>query len=234
VAKGPKDEVHRRLVAAIRAAAKARGVQLTHVPDLAGVSRSHFWDVMAGRKSPTVTWLTKIAIALRVELADLVGGTGPAALVPLPIRTGGKKVPLMSVRAAAGAFTEPEAVEAAGYINAHTRRTIKPGMFAVAVSGRSMEPTIRDGAICLFRPMEARDPDGKILLLQLRDARDPESGGRYTVKRLKVVARSGSRVAKVRLEPINREFKPMVLEEDPMRQLTPLAEFLEVLVPADH
>ena len=135
------------MVAAIRAAAKARGVQLTHVPDLAGVSRSHFWDVMAGRKSPTVTWLTKIAIAERVELADLLGGTGAAAVVPMPIRGRGKKVPLMSVKAAAGAFTEPEAVEAAGYINAHTRRTIKPGMFAVAVSGRSMEPTIRDGAI---------------------------------------------------------------------------------------
>jgi len=233
VARGPKDEVHKRLVINVRAAAKARGVQLTHVPDLAGVSRSHFWDVRAGRKSPTVAWLTKVAVALRCEPSDLLGGTGPAAPVTA-IARGSKRVPVESVRAAAGAFTEPEAVEAAGYIDAHTRRIIKPGMFAAAVSGRSMEPLIRDGAICLFRPMEGRDPDGKVLLLQLRDARDPESGGRYTVKRFRVVGRIGGRISKVRLEPINREFQAIVLEEDPMRQLTLIAEFLEILVPASH
>jgi SOS-response transcriptional repressor LexA len=220
-------------VTQVRGAAKARGVQLTHVPDLAGVSRSHFWDVLAGRKSPTVAWLTKVASALRSEPSDLLAVNGHQAPMPLVSRTR-KRVPLMSVRAAAGAFTEPEAVEPAGYLNVRTRRTIKQGMFAVAVSGRSMEPLIRDGAICLFRPMEGRDPDGRVVLLQLRDARDPESGGRYTVKRFKVLARSGRRITRVRLEPINREFKSMVLDEDPERELKVIAEFLEVLVPADR
>src|ERR1043165_1319358 len=135
----------------VKAAAKARGVQLPHVPDLAGVSRSHFWDVLAGRKSPTVTWLTKIAIALHVEPAQLLS-------------------------AETGASPERGSGEPAGYINVHTRRTIKDGMFAAVVSGRSMEPLIRDGAIGLFRPMDEKDPDGKVVLLQLRDARDPESG----------------------------------------------------------
>ena len=232
MAKGPKDEVHRRLVTQVRAAAKARGVQLTHVPDLAGVSRSHFWDVLAGRKSPTVAWLTKVAVALRSEPSDLLSVNGPPP--PIPISRASKRVKLVSVRAAAGAFSEPEAVEPAGYITAPTRRAIKPNMFAVAVSGRSMEPLIRDGAICLFRPMEGRDPDGRVVLLQLRDARDPESGGRYTVKRFKVLARSGRRITRVRLEPINKEFSPMVMDEDPERELKIIAEFLEVLVPAGH
>jgi SOS-response transcriptional repressor LexA len=232
VAKGPKDEVHKRLVIQVRAAAKVRGVQLTHVPDLAGVSRSHFWDVLAGRKSPTVSWLTKVAVALDYEPHDLLGGIGLAP--PLAIITRkGKKVPLVSMRAAAGAFSEPESVEPAGFINASTRRVIKPGMFAAAVSGRSMEPLIRDGSICLFRP-GVKVLEDKVLLLQLRDARDPESGGRYTVKRFKAAGRSGERVTKVRLEPINRSFRPIVLEEDPMRQLTVIAEFLEVLVQADR
>jgi len=79
-----------------------------------------------------------------------------------------------------------------------------------------------------------RDPDGKVVLLQLRESRDPESGGRYTVKRFKVVARSGKRITRVRLEPNNREFSPMVLDEDPERELKIIAEFLEVLVPAGH
>lgn len=219
-------------MAQVRAAAKARGVQLTHVPDLAGVSRSHFWDVLAGRKSPTVSWLTKVAVALRSEPSELLSVNGRPA--PIPISRASKRVKLVSVRAAAGAFSEPEAVEPAGYITAPTRRTIKPNMFAVAVSGRSMEPLIRDGAICLFRPMEGRDPDGRVVLLQLRDERDPESGGRYTVKRFRVLARSGRRITRVRLEPVNKEFSPMVMDEDPERELKIIAEFLEVLVPAGH
>jgi len=36
----------------------------------------------------------------------------------------------------------------------------------------------------------------------------------------------------VRLQPANREFEAIVLSDDPMRQLTLIAEFLEVLVPA--
>src|ERR1043165_1248402 len=108
----------------VKAAAKARGVQLPHVPDLAGVSRSHFWDVLAGRKSPTVTWLTKIAIALHVEPAQLLSAeTGRTPGVSTP--GGGKRVPRMSVKAAAGAFTEQESGEPPGYINLPTRRTIK-------------------------------------------------------------------------------------------------------------
>lgn len=230
MARGPKDEVHRRLVTQVRAAAKTRGVQLTHVPDLAGVSRSHFWDVLAGRKSPTVAWLSKVAVALRSEPSELLSPAGPSA--PIPTARASKRVPLVSVRAAAGAFTEPEAVEPAGYITAPTRRAIKPGMFAAAVSGRSMEPLIRDGAICLFRPMESRDPNDKVVLLQLRDARDPESGGRYTVKRFKVAERRDGEVVRVRLESLNRDFEAMELEEDPMSRLVPLAEFLEVLARA--
>ena len=232
VGRGSKDEVHRRLVMAIRAIAKARGVQLTHVPDLSGVSRSHFWDVLAGRKSPTVSWLSKVAAALRCEPFELLSWT--AAATPLPAARAGKRVPLVTVRAAAGAFSEPEAVDLAGYITAPTRRAIKPEMFALAVSGRSMEPLIRDGSICLFRPIEGRDPNERVVLLQLRDARDPESGGRYTVKRFKVAGRKEGRVTRVRLEPVNREFQPIALEEDPMQQLRVIAEFLEVLVPAPH
>ena len=66
------DELHRRMVRRIKAAAKKRGMLLTHLPDRAAVSRSHFWDVLAGRKSPTLAWVSKIAAALEVDGSDLV------------------------------------------------------------------------------------------------------------------------------------------------------------------
>ncbi|MBI5487415.1 MAG: helix-turn-helix transcriptional regulator [Deltaproteobacteria bacterium] len=61
----------------IRDLATARHVPVSHLPDRAGVARSHFWDVMAGRKSPTLKWLAKIAATLDVD---------PAALLAAPKR----------------------------------------------------------------------------------------------------------------------------------------------------
>ena len=66
------DELHRRVVTRIREVAEERGIPLTHLPDRAGVARSHFWDVLAGRKSPTLAWLGKIAAALEVDAGVLV------------------------------------------------------------------------------------------------------------------------------------------------------------------
>jgi transcriptional regulator with XRE-family HTH domain len=38
----------------------------------AGVSRSHFWEVMAGHRSPTLKWLSKIAASLEVDASVLL------------------------------------------------------------------------------------------------------------------------------------------------------------------
>ncbi len=66
------DELHRRLARNLRAIAKARHVTLSHVPDLAGVSRAQFWDVVAGRRSPTLRFLGRVAAALEVDASDLL------------------------------------------------------------------------------------------------------------------------------------------------------------------
>ena len=66
------DDLHRRLVRKIKATAKKQRMPISHLPDHAGVARSHFWDVLAGRKSPTLAWVSKIAAALDVDGGDLV------------------------------------------------------------------------------------------------------------------------------------------------------------------
>lgn len=66
------DQYHQQLAVRIRAIAKEKGVPLTHLADLSGRSRSHFWDVMACRKSPTLKWLISLAEALEVEPAELL------------------------------------------------------------------------------------------------------------------------------------------------------------------
>lgn len=66
------DDLHARLVSRIKEKAEAKHISLSHLPDRAGVSRAHFWDVLGGRKSPTVTWLRKVADALEVDGGDLL------------------------------------------------------------------------------------------------------------------------------------------------------------------
>ena len=229
--RGPISEDSRLLDARVRRRAKALGVLITHVPQRAGVSSSHFWAVLKGEKRPTVAWLRKLAAGLECDISELISGEVPKLPAPPRVRES-RRVPLLSVRAAAGAFLESANVEPAGWVTVPAGRVVKEGMFAAAVSGRSMEPLIGDGAICLFWPMETRSPEGKVVLVQLRDARDPETGGRYTVKRFQVTGRREGRPSKVRLQPLNRKLKALVLRGDPMRQLTVVAELLEVLVPA--
>lgn len=71
------DELHRRVVRHIRERAKRGKIPVTHLPDRAGISRSHFFEVMAGRKSPTLKWLGKLAAALGVDAGDLVAQDRP-------------------------------------------------------------------------------------------------------------------------------------------------------------
>ena len=210
-------------------------MQLTHVPDHAGVSRSHFWDVLAGRKSPTLWWVGEVAGALHCEPAELLSTGNPVALLPAAAR-GGRTLPLMSMRAAAAAAGLPATgeIEPARWVVATTRRTLRPGMFAAAVSGRAMEPLIRDGAIGLFRMLEGQEPDGKVVMVQLRGLRDPETGGRYLVRRFRALARRGGRVCRAVLEPENRKFAAVALDEESIARVAPFAEFLEVLVPASR
>ncbi len=66
------DDPHERMVRRLRERARERKIPLSHLPDRAGVARSHFWDVLAGRKSPTLQWLARVAEALGVDVEDLL------------------------------------------------------------------------------------------------------------------------------------------------------------------
>jgi DNA-binding phage protein len=66
------DTVRADMIVRVRRLAEERGVALSLLADFAGVSRSHFFDVLAARKTPTLDWLVKVATALDVDVADLL------------------------------------------------------------------------------------------------------------------------------------------------------------------
>lgn len=143
-------------------------------------------------------------------------------------------VPLVPLKAAAGAFGSPQRTidEGFDWVLVRTSHRLKPGMFVAQVTGKSMEPAIPDGSYCLFRAPVGGTRLGKTVLVQLRDAVDLETGERYTVKRYESEKESdGDSWAhtKVTLKPNNPDFQPIVLTGPDDGELQVVAEFVEVL-----
>jgi len=143
-------------------------------------------------------------------------------------------VPLVPLKAAAGAFSDPQHVEDDNWewVAVDPKRRLRPGMFVAQVVGKSMEPAISDGSYCLFRALVIGTRQGKIVLVQLRHAIDPDNGERYTVKRYqseKVTDGDSWRHARIILKPINPDFQPIELTGAEEGELQVVAELVEVL-----
>ena len=143
-------------------------------------------------------------------------------------------LPLVPLKAAAGAFSDPQYVEddAFKWVSVESRRKLRPGMFVAQVAGKSMEPAIPDGSYCIFRAPVTGTRQGKTVLVQLRDAIDPETGQRYTIKRYqseKVAGEDSWHHEKITLHPMNPDFEPIILTSENQGDLQVIAELVEVL-----
>jgi SOS-response transcriptional repressor LexA len=153
----------------------------------------------------------------------------------LPFRT---HLPVYSLQAAAGRWgperdveTEPEEwIEAPPDL-----RRLTEDMFVARVIGRSMEPLIPDGSLCVFRAGVAGGRQGKrVLVANLGEPGDQ----RFTVKRYESVKRrvddDREQHVRVILHPLNPEFDSWELDYEPFDQdssgrVKVLAEFVGVL-----
>ena len=189
------------------------------------------------------TWMASEAYR-RLRSDDARGGAEPAASGVLPPRLRLVKpqpeeryltcVPLVPLKAAAGAFSDPQQIDDDGcaWAAVETTRRLRRGMFVAQVVGKSMEPTIPDGAYCLFAAPVEGTRRGKTVLVQMRDGADPESGERYTVKRYES-EKAGDGDAwqhtTITLHPVNTDFEPIVLTGEDEEPLQVVAEVVEVL-----
>lgn len=158
----------------------------------------------------------------------------PRTVDPKPAERYVSCVPLVPLKAAAGAFSDPQHIEDDGFewVTVESRHGLRKGMFVAQVVGKSMEPAIPDGAFCLFRAPVEGTRQGKTVLVQLRDATDPETGQRYTVKRYeseKAAKGDSWRHERITLKPANPEFEPIVLTGSDEGELKVIAELVEVL-----
>lgn len=138
-------------------------------------------------------------------------------------------VPVVRLSAAAGGLSEEQLPgELIGTIDPPDHVRLAPGMFAARVIGRSMEPLIPDGSLCLFKPHGGGSRNGQKLLIEKFGSSDATA--QFTVK----VYRSEKRVhedgtwehERIRMIPLNPEFDEWNLTPEEFKVI---GEFVAVL-----
>jgi len=138
-------------------------------------------------------------------------------------------LPRYSLAVAAGKFLENREVEEEAWEEAPSDLRLTRELFVARIQGRSMEPKIPDGSLCVFRQGVTGSRQGRLVLVE-------QLGGgandRYTVKRYaseKIQREDGTwSHDKITLIPLNPEFESWTLdpEEEKFRIV---AEFVRVL-----
>ncbi len=139
-------------------------------------------------------------------------------------------LPVYSLKAVATNFMREEYVEQLGWMKVNQHLKLGTDMFIAQVVGKSMEPTIKDGAFCIFRYERGGSRNGKIVLVESRLVSDPESYQSYTIKRYrskKVYQPDGTWMhEKIILSPDNIDFMDIILENVYEDDFKVVAEFV--------
>lgn len=142
-------------------------------------------------------------------------------------------LPVYSLAAACGKFGEGIDASDEGWMKVDIGKKLNKDMFVTKVVGHSMEPKIPNNSYCVFTKYTGGSREGLIVLAQHHDISDPETGGSYTVKKYrseKKLDRDGTlRHEKIILEPLNREYKPIVLPNVEDGEFKIIAEFVAVI-----
>jgi SOS-response transcriptional repressor LexA len=137
-------------------------------------------------------------------------------------------LPRYSLRAAAGRFLENQAISEEGWTEAPENLRLTSDMFVAQIAGRSMEPLIPDGSLCVFRHGVTGSREGRLVLVENR-----ATGGsdQYAVKRYhsdKGESDGEWRHRRIWVESLNPEYPSWVLDQDE-EQFRVVAEFVRVL-----
>lgn len=138
-------------------------------------------------------------------------------------------LPLYSARAAATKFSEQQDVSSEGWLEVFNVPRLEEGMFICRVEGRSMEPKIPSGSLCVFRAGVTGSRQGRLVLVENRASRGGETE-RYTIKQYwseKSQHPEGWTHTRILLKPLNPDYEAWELDESGTYAV--IAEFVSVL-----
>ncbi len=148
--------------------------------------------------------------------------------VPAKVLQFATHLPRYSLAVAAGLFLSTrDEVTAEEWIEVPPGVKLDQDMFVARIQGHSMEPSIPDGSLCIFRRFGAGSRNEKRVLVENRESVDDQ----YTVKRYKsekIATEEGFLHTRIRLESLNRAYPSWDLDMDEDKYRV-IAEFVRVL-----
>lgn len=141
-------------------------------------------------------------------------------------------LPFYTIKAACGKFGEGEEAQISGWVRAEGLGKLNKNMFVVKASGRSMEPKIPNGSLCVFRANVIGSRNNKIVLVQHNSLFDSDNSGNFTIKTYTSKKSYDTNTGEwqhesIVLNPINNSFDPIILSEDDSYQV--VGELVAVL-----
>jgi phage repressor protein C with HTH and peptisase S24 domain len=138
-------------------------------------------------------------------------------------------LPRYSLAVAAGPFlTNPEDIEAEEWIETPPDLRLDDDMFIARIQGKSMEPKIPDGSLCVFRRNVVGSRNGRLVLVRNSELADENQ---YTVKCYrseKAITEDGFMQTRIRLESLNPTYPSWDLDQEEDKYQV-IAEFVQVL-----
>ncbi len=208
--------------------------------DAAGMGAARFLEHLEDTLSNTLRVSDRESVP-----ADMIGGGGAAGVtgddferalgrlyrrhVRSNVLAFVTHLPRYSLAVAAGKFLDNQEVTAEGWEEAPPDLKVSPQMFVARIAGRSMQPRIPDGSLCIFRQGVVGSREGRLVLVE---ALGRGTNDRYTVKRYHSVKTEGADEnwshQRITLQPLNPEFESWDLDPEDDR-FRIIAEFVRVL-----
>lgn len=231
----------------IREARRARGMTQERLAAILDIATKNVQRMESGRQNLSLGTIERVAGALGVPPSELLLPTSsaPPATVRSPLerlRGGGFRVAtsarskaslgspvaVMTLRAAAGRFTEVgRSVDVLGWVDVHGAH---PGSFVAEIRGASMEPLVPDRSLCLFKAPAPGSLKGRVVLIAHRALAAGDMGEPYALKRVAGLTRTAGGATRVTLASENPRFSPITLTVGEDEGLVVVADLVRVLI----
>jgi transcriptional regulator with XRE-family HTH domain len=237
-----------RVAKRLAVARRQRGLSQEGLAAMLGIAVKNLQRIESGKQNLSLATLERICAALGITAETLLSGApAPAERLRLPPilerlsaagyqvrattargRRPANAVPVLTLRAASSSLGG--VAQAAGVIGwvMLPRNEPSKDQFVAEVRGKSGEPRVQSGALCLFGPPGARPFRDRILLVSHDSFADDELGGPLALKRVKSAKRERGGVTRFTLESIEPGPSPLVIDarQDELRIIAKLVRVL--------
>ena len=148
-------------------------------------------------------------------------------------------IPLYDFYSAAGSFSEMQSDKTYTLIEGPEKNSPNNDYFACKIIGESMNRTIPNGSICLFKPYTGGSRNGKIVLVENMDIQDQDFNSAFTIKTYsseKTITEENWEHTAIVLRPNSYDdsYKNIVINEVNGAEMRVVGEFVEILNPVGN